>query len=179
MSLKLITPAAILAVSVAEAKLSCRFDATDLDADIADMIKDATRLVEHETGQSVMAQTWELSLDSFPEVFVLTRPPVASITSLKYVDTEGVTQTLSPAAYTLDTADAYGPAKVETAYNAFWPDARIQANAVALRYVAGYADAASVPSQIKRQIKIFAAMLLDDPLALSDRLAAIDKVYSA
>jgi len=179
MSLKLITPATLPAVTVAEAKLSCRFDASDMDADIADMVKDATRLVEHETGQCIMSQTWELSLDSFPVAFVLTRLPVASITSLKYVDTAGVTQTLDPAAYTLDAADAYGPAKVETTYNTFWPDARIQVNAVILRYVAGYTDAASVPSQIKRQIKIFVAMLLDDPVALSDRLAAIDKVYSA
>lgn len=178
MALNLITPASALAVSLAEAKLSCRFDGTELDADIADMILDATRLTEHEVGRCIMPQTWQLTLDAFPSAFELTRAPVASITSITYTDAAGTLQTLDPAACALDTADAYGPAYCVPAYGASWPAAREQVNAVAVRYVAGYPDAASVPSQFKRQIKIFVAMLLDDPAALSGRLAAIDKVYA-
>lgn len=177
MALKLITPATELAVSVAEAKLSCRFDGDALDADIADMILDATRLVEHEVGRCVMPQTWELTLDAFPSAFELTRCPVASVTSITYVDASGATQVMVDTAYSLDPADDYGHAYVVPAFGSDWPDVRAQVNAVALRYLAGYPDAASVPSQIKRQIKIFVALLLDDPVAMGDRLAAIDKVY--
>lgn len=179
MALKLITPATLLAVSLAEAKLACRFDPTDLDDDITAMISDATRLAEHELCQCVMPQTFELTLDAFPAAAELTRVPVASITSIKYVDSTGVLTTLDPAAYALDNADAHGLAYVVPAYGTSWPATRDQINAVAVRYVAGYPDAASVPSQIKRQIKIFVAMLLDDPVALSNRLAAIDKVWAA
>lgn len=178
MSLKLITAAPELAVSVAEVKLACRFDPSDLDSDILAMITDATRLVEHETGQCVMAQTWELTLAAFPAAFRPTRLPVASVTSLKYTDGSGLLQTLAPSAYTLDNTDAFGPAQVLPAYGTSWPVSRAQINAVALRYVTGYATAAEVPSQIKRQIKIFVAMMIDDPLSLSDRLAAIDKVWA-
>ena len=180
MSLKLLTPPALLPVTLAEAKLAHRFDASDLDADITAMLADATRLVEHETGLALMPQTWQLTLDAFPACdLVLTRPPVASVTSIAYVDTLGAMQTLAPEAYTLDTASAYGPARVAPAYGTSWPATRDQANAVTVRFVAGYADAASVPSQLKRQVKIFVAMLLDDPAQLSDRLAAIDKVWAA
>ena len=178
MALKLITAATDLAVSLAEAKLACRFDAADLDSDITAMISDATRLVEHETGHSAMAQTWELTLDAFPDAFELTRLPVASITSIKYTDAAGVPQTLDAATYALDAANAFGPAYVVPAYGSSWPATRDQVNAVAVRYVAGAASAAEVPSQIKRQIKIFVAMLIEDPASLSDRLAAIDKVWA-
>jgi uncharacterized phiE125 gp8 family phage protein len=179
MSLKLITPPTAWPVTLAEAKLANRFDATDLDSDITDMIKDATRLVEHESGICLMPQTWELSLDHWPNAMWLTRTPVASVTSVKYTDLEGVVQTLAPSAYTVSTTDAYGPARITPSYNTCWPLARCQPDAVVARFVAGFADAASVPSQLKRQVKIFVAMLIDDPMSLIDRLAAIDKVWSA
>lgn len=179
MSLKLITAPTEFPISTDEAKLACRFDPVDLDDDINAMIADATRLAEHELSLCVMAQTWELALEAFPQSFELTRVPVASVTSIKYVDNTGVLQTLDPAAYTLDNASAHGAARVVPAYGTSWPVTRAQINAVMVRYVAGYPDAASVPSQIKRQVKIFVAMLLDDPVALSGRLAAIDKVWAA
>lgn len=178
MALKLITAASALAVSLAEAKLSCRFDSADLDSDITAMISDATRLVEHETGKCVMAQTWGLTLDAFPTALELSRTPVTSVTSVTYTDIAGAVQTLSSSLYVLDNLDDNGPAYVVPAYSTAWPDTREQINAVSVRYVAGYATAAEVPSQIKRQVKIFIAMLIDDPLALSDRLAAIDKVWA-
>ena len=179
MALKLLTPATALAVTLAEAKLAHRFDATDLDADITAMLHDATRLAEHETGQCLMPQTWRLTLDAFPPALKLTRVPVASVTSIQYTDTAGVLQTLDPADYALDTTDAYASAYIVPAYGTSWPATRDQINAVSVTYVAGYADAASVPSQLKRQVKIFVAMLLDDPVGLSSRLAAIDKVWGA
>lgn len=179
MSLKLITAATALPVTLAEAKLAHRFDAADLDTDIEDMIRDATRLAEHEIGKCLMPQTWELTLDAFPDAIRLTRPPVASVTSVQYVDPAGVLQTLAPSAYILDTTDGYGLAYLLPAYGTSWPATREQASAITVRFVAGYADAASVPSHLKRQVKIFVAMLLDDPVQLSDRLSAIDKVWSA
>lgn len=179
MSLKLITAATALPVTLAEAKLAHRFDAADLDSDIIAMIEDATRLAEHEIGQCLMPQTWELTLYEFPSIIRLTRPPVASVTSVQYVDTAGVLQTLSPSAYTLDASDGFGLAYLLPAYGTSWPATRDQANAVTVRFVAGYASANAVPSHLKRQVKIFVAMMLDDPVQLSDRLAAIDKVWSA
>lgn len=179
MALKLITAATALPVTLAEAKLACRFDASDLDSDITAMIQDATRLAEHEIGQCLMPQTWELTLDAFPPIVRLTRVPVASVTSVQYVDPDGLLQTLSPSGYTLDASNSFGPACLAPIYGTIWPATRNQANAIAVRFSAGYANAASVPSHLKRQVKIFVAMLLDDPAQLSDRLTAIDKVWTA
>ena len=178
MALKLITAATVLPVSVAEAKLSCRFDAADLDADISDMIKDAQRLTEHETGVCLTQSTWEVSLDSFPAAIELTRGPVASITSIKYKDAAGVEQTLSPAAYALDAQDAYGFAYAVPAYGTEWPDTRDEINAVKVQYVAGVLTAAEVPSHLRRKVKIFVAMMLEDQTQLSAQLEAISKVYA-
>jgi uncharacterized phiE125 gp8 family phage protein len=101
-----------------------------------------------------MPQTWELTLDAFPDAFELTRLPVASVTSLKYYDDAGVLTTLDPASYVLDNADDYGFAYVVPAYDTEWPTARDQINAVALRFTAGYANAAAVPEPIKAWIKL-------------------------
>lgn len=152
MSLRLITPAAELAVSLAEAKLHLRVDGTDEDALITALIHAAAETAEQITGRAVMPQTWELTLDAFPDALELTRVPAVSVTSVKYYDTTGVQRTLDSTAYALDNADDFGLAYIVPAYGAEWPETREQINAVAVRYVAGYADAASVPMPIKQWI---------------------------
>ena len=114
----------------------------------------ATEAAEQMTCRALMPQTWELTLDAFPDALELTRVPVASVTSLKYYDSTGVQQTLLNTLYTLDSADDAGFAYVVPIYDGSWPSTRVQINAVALRYVAGYADAASVPESIKAWIKL-------------------------
>lgn len=154
MALKLITPATELAVSLADVKAHLRVDAADEDSLITAYIGAATELAEQATGRALMPQTWELTLDAFPEAFGITRVPASSVTSLKYWDADGVQQTLASNLYTLDNADDYGHAFVVPVYSGAWPSSRAQINAVALRYVAGYAAAANVPESIKAWIKL-------------------------
>jgi len=47
-------------------------------------------------------------------------------------------------------------------YSGSWPDTRDQINAVAVRYVAGYADAAAVPEGIKQWIKLQIASMYEN-----------------
>jgi len=76
---------------------------------------------------------------------------VSAITSLKYIDDSGVEQTWASSNYILDD---YGHThKLRLAYNVTWPSARAQANAIKLRYVAGYgASGDSVPTPILQAI---------------------------
>jgi uncharacterized phiE125 gp8 family phage protein len=152
MALKLITAATALAVSLVEAKAHLRVDASDDDTLITAMITAATETAEQMTGRAIIPQTWELSLDEFPDAFELTRVPVSAVTSLKYYDAAGVLTTMDPGDYALDIADDYGFAYVVPAYDTEWPTARDQINAVVVRYVAGYTDAAAVPQAIKSWI---------------------------
>jgi uncharacterized phiE125 gp8 family phage protein len=169
MSLKLITAPASEPITLADAKLHLRVD-TGVTADdtlITALIVAARQGAEHITGRALMPQTWELALDSFDEQnsatsahsyrITLPKPPFVSITSITYLDESGVLQTMAADAYLLDTHSE--PARIMPAYGTCWPATRNQANAVLIRYVAGYADAASVPQQIKNWMLLRIEML--------------------
>jgi len=188
MALKLITAAAALAVSLVEAKAHLRVTVADDDTLITALITAATETAEQMTGRAIMPQTWELALDAFPDAFELTRTPVASVTSLKYTDSAGVLTTLDAVTYTLDAAHDFGPASVVPAYGLAWPAARDQINAVALRFVAGYASAAAVPEPIKAWIKLQVGAMYENreaettgqthALGFADGLLSRYKVYA-
>lgn len=190
MALKLITAAADLAVTLVEAKAHLRVDTSDDDTLITAMITAATEAAEQATGRAIMVQTWELTLDAFPAAMELTRVPVDSITSVTYVDLDGTDQTLSALLYSLDNADDFGPAYVVPAYDTEWPDTRDQINAVKVRYVAGYANAAAVPESIKSWIKLQVGAMYENreqetvasghsvPLGFADRLLDRYKVWA-
>jgi len=158
-----------LAVSLVEAKAHANIDVSDDDTKITLMIHAATALAEQATGRAIMPQTWELTLDAFPDALELTRVPVASVTSVTYADINGTDQTLSGAAYSLDSADDFGHAFVVPAYGTEWPDTRDQINAVKVRYVAGYANASDVPPATKQWICLVVGMLYENHGILSER----------
>lgn len=162
MSNRRTVPPTALAVSVADAKAHARIEVADDDVLIESLIQVATDLAETLTGRAIMPQTWETTLDSFPEAFELARIPVASVVAVFYVDEAGITQTVAPGAYTLDASEDVGPVYLVPAYGSEWPTTRDQINAVMVRYVCGYADAASVPEPVKQWIKIQVATMYDN-----------------
>lgn len=150
MALKLITAPTEEPVTLAEAKLHCRVDGSDDDALLIALIKAARDLAENQTGRALCTQTWELALDAFPDVEIeLPMPPVQSIVSIKYLDFAAVEQTLSADVYALDS---YGSQRhwVLPAQGASWPDTLDAANAVKIRFVAGYGLGVAVPPGIKQ-----------------------------
>lgn len=150
MSLKLIAGPIEEPITLDEAKAHLRVD-SDLTADdglIGALIVAARQGAEHQTGRALMPQTWELALDCFESEIRLPKPPFASVSSVKYLDVNGVLQTLDPSAY---IADSYSePSRLMPAYGTSWPSIRRQANAVLIRFDAGYANAGAVPQQIKQ-----------------------------
>lgn len=149
MNIKVITPPNDLTtVSLAEARLQCKVDPDDTshDAALTGLITAAREYAEHRTQTAIGSQTLELALDEFPgtaDAIELRHGPVGSISSVKYIDEDGVEQTLSTSNYTLD--DYSSPAWLLAAYDTEWPETRDTANAVKVRYVAG----ATVPKAVK------------------------------
>jgi uncharacterized phiE125 gp8 family phage protein len=77
----------------------------------------------------------------------LGRPPLQSVTSIKYIDEDGVQQTLDSSLYTVDKDSE--PGWVFPAPGQSWPSTKAIQNAVRVRYVAGYGAASDVPSALK------------------------------
>ena len=150
MALWLVTAPASEPITTAVAKLHLRVDHSVDDALIDTLCAAAREYVETGTGRKCITQTWDLKLDAFPcnnGAIWLAFPPVTSVTSITYVDTNGTTQTLSSALYTTDlppgVASAY--ARIVPAYQQTWPLTREVPNAVVVRYACGFANAAAVP----------------------------------
>jgi len=150
MALKLITAPAEEPITLAQAKAQCRVDGSAEDALFTGVIIPAARrAAEHRIGQALVTQTWELALDAFPCAEIkLPLPPVQSITHIKYLDPDGAEQTVSAADYALDS---YGSVAhwVIPAQDVTWPDTLAAANAVKVRFVAGFGAASAVPEDIK------------------------------
>lgn len=122
-------------VTLAEAKLHLRVDGTDEDALITAMIAAARETCEDRIEGTIPTTGWKLTLDAFPAVIKVPRGPLVSVQSVKYLDTTGVQQTLSPLDYLMDTVST--PGYIVPAYDKAWPETRDQINAVEVEYTAG------------------------------------------
>jgi uncharacterized phiE125 gp8 family phage protein len=147
-SRKLITPPAVEPILLADAKLHLRVTESTYDAVITRLIASAREYVEQYTGRALITQTWEKYLDKFPEGIDLFNPPLQSVTSVTYVDLNGVTQNLAGTEWATD--DKQEPAWVVPAYGKDWPDTLDTMNAVTVRFVCGYGAAGTdVPYQMQ------------------------------
>lgn len=153
----LVTPPAEEPVSLVETKGRLRITETGEDSSINSMISTAREWAEKFTQRALITQTWDYKLDAFADTMEIPLPPLQSVTSVKYLDTAGVEQTLANTEYTVDTAAERG--LVRLAYGKSWPATRVQANAVTIRFIAGYGAAAAVPSTIKDACLLFVGEL--------------------
>lgn len=182
MSVAVITPPAAL-VSLALAKAQCRVAATNTtDDELLELeIAAAQAVIDGPGGwleRALGRQTLELRLDGFcaedwrvgpdyawdagwsaPWPFArrikLPFPPFVSVTSITYEDGSGADQVLTPTGW---QASDEG---VEPAFGTGWPSGRVAANAVRIRYVAGY-DPDKVPPQAKQALLLMVADLYEN-----------------
>ena len=147
MALTLVTAPAREPVTLQQAKDHLRVDGTDNDSTVDALITVAREHVEKFTNRVLITQTWDLVLDAFPKQICLPMPPAQSVTTIKYIDTAGVQQTLAITEYKVDVAS--NPARIVEAYGKTWPLTRDEINAVEVRFITGYgANAEDVPGPI-------------------------------
>lgn len=135
-------------VTIAEVKDHSRIDGNYDDSWILGAIKAARMLGETLTKRCFVTTGLTLTLDKFPAgEFYLYRPRLQSVAGIKYYE-NGVQQTLSSSAYTIDTSCEPGRVKPIDS----WPSADDRLRAVEISYVAGYGSANDVPMSIKQAI---------------------------
>jgi uncharacterized phiE125 gp8 family phage protein len=156
MALHLVTAPTAEPITTAVAKLHLKVDHS-LDDDLIDSLCMAAReMVETDTGRKCISQTWDLKLDCFPSgAIVLPFPPVTSVTSVSYVDTNGTTQTWSSSLYSTDLPPGAesSPGRIYPVYSESYPSIRSQRNAVTVRFVCGFTSS-TVPGRMVAAMKL-------------------------
>ena len=106
MNYSIATAPTVEPVTLADVKVYLRTitgDTTEDAAIITPLITAAREYCENITGRALAAQTIEAFPNRFESVIELPRPPVASITSVKYTDVYGTETTMDAGDYLVDT----------------------------------------------------------------------------
>lgn len=175
----MITPPDEEPVSVAELRSYLR-DAPDADGVLSTFIQSAREYVEEFTGRIMVEQVREATLDAWPGAiggdgldwwdgvregaigggdaprFVeLRRAPLISIESVSTFDAANDDSEWSAADYYADTSST--PGRLALSAGAMWPQPGRPVAGIAIRYRAGYGNAAAVPAALKTAILQLAA----------------------
>lgn len=143
MNLRVINAPTAEPVSVEIAKSHLRVNHSADDALIESYIKTARETGEGLARRAFITQTLELVLDEFPLSLKLKlpRPPLQSVTSVKYLDSDGIEHTFTD--YVVDVRSEPGV----IIFNKIPNVALAESGAVAVRFVAGYgASSNDVPN---------------------------------
>ncbi len=148
--LRTITAPTVEPVTLAELRAQARLETAIDDSTLARYLLASRQLIEQVTGRAFAVQTFDLILDDFPRsrTLYLPRLPVASITSITYLDTAGVSQTV--ASHILEGESG----RLEPAYGESWPQAQGTPGCVVVRFVAG---TAAIPHPIRQAIVLLAS----------------------
>ena len=163
MALTIVTAPTIEPVTLTEARQHLRIDALDEDDLILSFIKAATKYSENTQNRAYMDQTWDLTLDIFPngDIINIPLPPLQSVSSVTYYGTGGTSNTLTASTYYVDTNSE--PGRLSLAYNEVWPNEALRpVNGVVVRFLAGYGSTTSaVPNMAKQAIKLMVGHMFE------------------
>lgn len=153
MQIEVVNPPAEEPVTLAEAKNHLRVDVTTDDTEISRLIHAAREWAEQFTRRAIVKQTWKLWFDTFP-LWEMRLPggKVQILTSVEYIDTAGVLQTVALDDCTLISRTHDAIARLTPAYGKSWPGCRDHPESVRVQYEVGYGNASAVPADIKQAV---------------------------
>jgi uncharacterized phiE125 gp8 family phage protein len=149
------TLATMLPVSLDEIKEHCRITGNSEDSSLYGWIGEAVETIEQRADRTLCTTTRLLTLDAFPRTILLPRPPLVSVSSIKYLDATGVQRTLAADQYRVDAVST--PGRIVPGYGLSWPVTLGVINAIEVEYVCGYGTPARVPHQAKSAIRLMVA----------------------
>lgn len=153
-ALDIITQPAVEPLTTADAKAHLRVDSSTEDTLIASYVAAARIYYEQAIWRALVTQTWAMRLEQWPdgECMVLPKPPLQSVTSIVYTDSDGNTHTMPTSDYVVYAQD---PGRLWLAYGASWPTATLRPGpSIVITFVAGHGVAADVPEIDKQAIRL-------------------------
>ena len=162
-------------VTLEEAKVQCRIENTFEDDEITGIIIAARIQAQLNLNRAIITQTIDSYYDCFQNFFEL--PPLQSVSSITYLDSNGDSQTLATSQYVVDSKSI--PARVTPAYGVSWPSTYDQTNAVTIQFIAGYGAASDVPESIKQWIKLQVSHYFDNrnPVIVGTTVGEMPRSY--
>lgn len=160
--LKLVTAPTVEPITLPEVKAHCVIAHDEDDTLLGILISAAREHGESLTGRSWAEKTLEVVLDAFPSGHIeLPASPITAVTSVKYLDADGVEQTMSSDDYTVDVDSLVGRVVADE-----WPETADKINAVRVRYTAGWTPS-TIPTALKQWLLIRVATLYEHREALT------------
>jgi len=145
-------------LSLEEAKRFLRITTDGEDDVVLSLVAAARKRVERGTELALITQTVEAKVDGFWGCYALElpMPPLQEVLSVKYLDVDGVLQTLDPTTYKVSTHRR--PGRVWLAYGKSWPATRAEPECVTVTFKAGFGDdAAALPASLVHAVRLLAA----------------------
>jgi len=161
MDLTLISATTALPISLLELQEQLRVDSTADNSDLKRQLKAAVGYCERAIGghRRIMRHTYDASLSAFPSSgrIDLPLPPLRSVTSIQYYDTDNEQQTLSSTAYHTITPTE-GQGRIERKSGESWPTTKTRPDAVTVRFDAGYSTGSTgIPETLRHAIRLVAS----------------------
>lgn len=162
MILRCTVPAAVLPVSISDAKGQVRRGEADEDALLDGVLSAAVDLVGRQAGRVLAAETWVMSVPCVASVggwadLLLPKNPVRSVTSITYFDSADVAQTalLSDFYVYSDTNRTLIRPKAGKS----WPTTMAREDAISVTFVAGYVV---LPAPLRAAILLLVGHLFEN-----------------
>lgn len=155
--LSLVTAPTGFAVTLGETKANSRITLPDDDTLLVDRLNSATNICETliDGHRQFLTATYDLPVMQWWEGRLrFPRPPLGTVTSVKYYDVNGTEQTLA-STYYLTRAPWRQAGTIELAPDQDWPDYQDDRTfPITIRFSCGYGAAAVVPPEAKQAIML-------------------------
>jgi uncharacterized phiE125 gp8 family phage protein len=153
--LKLVTAPASYPIDLTDLKLHLGITGSDNDTHLTAILAASTAYVEKELNRSLVSQTWDWFLPYFPQnnIIELPKPPLVSVTYLKYYDENNAQQTWSSNNYVVHTPTTL-KGYVEIKNTSTLPNIYPRSDSILIRFVSGYG---TQNDMVKHAVRLVAA----------------------
>lgn len=158
--------------NIADASLGAQAPVVNTTGDplLKSLIITARQQCEQRINCSLVTQSWKRTLDSFYTLrsncldsSIRLAGKLQSVESVKYIDSNGVQQTLANTEYQVVGSELIG--RILPAYGKSWPSCRQQPDAIEISYTCGFGNPIDIPQSLKSWMIMYVGALLDNPSA--------------